>query len=72
MSITEFSNNGGVDSDADIGRQYAEWSAKLPPYVHSAYAFCLSSDDPLFNQRRETWVRGGAITDIARSFGARA
>jgi murein DD-endopeptidase MepM/ murein hydrolase activator NlpD len=72
MSITEFSNNGAVDSDADIGRQYAEWSAKLPTYVHSAYAFCLSSDDPFFNQRRETWVRQGVITDIARSFGARA
>lgn len=70
--ITEFSNNQGLDSDKDKGFQYVDYWNSLATEadkVYGAYAFVLSASDPFYNNRRETWVRNNASTDIVRAVG---
>ncbi|HLF25518.1 MAG TPA: glycosyl hydrolase [Anaerolineae bacterium] len=68
--ITEFSNNKAKseEDDAAKGREYRQYFDLLraQPQVMGAYAFALRSDEREFNDRRETWARAGAVTDIAR------
>jgi len=65
--ITEASNNQALDSDDEKARQYVDYARTLEPQIAAVYYFCLSSsnvgDGELFNSRRETWVRPGALKD---------
>ena len=67
IHITEASNNKGFDTDDEKGRQYVDYMKSLETQVARVDFFVLSSsnvgDGLLFNQRRETWVRVGPLTD---------
>jgi len=65
--ITEASNKGTLDSDDEKARQYVDYARTLESQIAVVDFFCLSSsnvgDGELFNSRRETWVRPGALKD---------
>jgi len=64
--ITEASNKA-LEPDTAKASQYIDYARTLEPQVAAVYFFCLSSsnvgDGELFNSRRETWVRPGALKD---------
>ena len=70
--ITEFSNNQGIDVDKEKGFQYVDYWNSLSAEtdkVYGAYSFVLSASDPIYNSRRETWVRNNSASDIVRAVG---
>jgi murein DD-endopeptidase MepM/ murein hydrolase activator NlpD len=64
--ITEFANVWTDDPDLVKGQQYKSYYASLEAGVVGAFAFVSSASDETFNVSRQTWVRGGVITDIVR------
>lgn len=67
LIITEFANVATADSDAAKGAQYKAYYGSLEAQIVGAFAFCSSATSKVFNDSRQTWIRGGAVTDIARA-----
>jgi hypothetical protein len=68
--ITEFSNNQPWDSDQIKGAQYKRYYATLEQGVLGAFAFVSSASNTIFDEHRETWVRGGQLCAIPGVVGA--